>query len=158
MDTVARTRKRLGKAAAAAPAEDLDATLELFFYSYSRLIAGSDEYLAKLSLGRVHHRILYFIRSRQSLSVADLIEILRVTRQGLHRPLRQLIDLGYVDWEPDERNRRIHVLHLTPRGLTLESKISGMQKTLLKNTFRALGPDNESGWRAVMTKLAARPV
>src|SRR4051812_21177198 len=53
MDDAARIRKRSGKADAAAQVDELDATLELFFYSYSRLIAGSDAHLSRLSLGRV---------------------------------------------------------------------------------------------------------
>lgn len=134
--------------------EGLDATLELFFYAYSGLIAESDRHLAKLSLGRIHHRIMYFVRSRRSLSVADLVGILGITRQGLHRPLRQLIDLGYVDWEPDNQNRRIHLLHLTERGTALEKKVSDMQKNLLKRAFRSAGADKEEGWRQVMGTLA----
>ena len=134
--------------------DGLDATLELFFFAYTGLIGGSDKHLARLSLGRVHHRILYFIRSRQLLSVADLTNILGVTRQGLHRPLRQLIDRGYVDWVPDENNRRIHLLHLTPNGMALETKVSGMQKDLLAGAFRAVGTMKEKGWREVMAKLA----
>ena len=134
--------------------DGLDATLELFFYAYTGLIAESDRHLAKLSFGRIHHRIMYFVRSRRSLSVADLVGILRITRQGLHRPLRQLIDLGYVDWEPDDQNRRVHLLHLTERGLALEKKVSDMQKTLLKRAFRSVGADKEEGWRQVMSKLA----
>lgn len=153
--TAGRNRRRDAPVRVAARVDALDATLELFFFSYSGLIEGSDQYLAKFSLGRVHHRILYFIRSRQTLSVADLIHILRVTRQGLHRPLRQLIDLGYVDWEPGQENRRVHILHLTARGLALEAKVSGLQKDLLRSAFRSVGPEKEEGWRLVMVKLAA---
>jgi DNA-binding MarR family transcriptional regulator len=150
---------RKGKASArtiipAKKVDGFDATLELFFFAYSGLIGGSDEHLARLSLGRVHHRILYFIRSRHLLSVADLTGILGVTRQGLHRPLRQLIDRGYVDWVPDENNRRIHLLHLTQSGMALETKVSGMQKDLLAETFRAAGSVKEKGWREVMSGLA----
>jgi DNA-binding MarR family transcriptional regulator len=145
-------------ARAIAPAkrvDGLDTTLELFFFAYNGLISGSDKHLARFSLGRVHHRILYFIRSRHLLSVADLMNILGVTRQGLHRPLRQLIDRGYVGWVPDANNRRIHLLHLTPSGMALESKVSGMQKDLLAGTFRAVGTTKEKGWREVMSNLAA---
>ncbi len=157
MAIVARKRGKhfAGSRTVAPHADSLDATLELFFLAYNGLIAESDEHLAKLSLGRVHHRILYFIRSRQPVSVAKLVDILSVTRQGLHRPLRQLIEMGYVAWEQDEQNRRIHMLHLTPHGIALEAKVSGMQKDLLKEIFLAAGSEKEHGWRQVMAKLAA---
>jgi DNA-binding MarR family transcriptional regulator len=156
MDTMtAGNHSRVARTQGAhARVDGLDATLELFFYTYTGLIAESDRHLAKLSFGRIHHRIMYFVRSRRSLSVADLVGILRITRQGLHRPLRQLIDSGYVDWEPDDQNRRVHLLHLTERGLALEKKVSDMQKTLLKRAFRSVGADKEEGWRQVMSKLA----
>jgi DNA-binding MarR family transcriptional regulator len=150
-----RKKVKTSRTSSVGRVDGLDATLELFFFAYSGLIGGSDEHLAKLSFGRVHHRILYFIRSRQSPSVADLIGILGITRQGLHRPLRHLIDKGYVEWVPDENNRRIHLLHLTHNGLALEAKVSGLQKDLLRSAFRTAGPAKENGWREVMAKLAA---
>jgi DNA-binding MarR family transcriptional regulator len=150
-----RKNARVFRVSNAGRVDSLDATLELFFYAHSGLIRSSDVYLARLSLGRAHHRIMYFIRSRPSSSVADLIAILGVTRQGLHRPLRQLIDTGYVDWVPDDNNRRIHLLYLTPRGLALEAKVSGMQKDLLTTAFRSVGSAKEKGWREVMAKLVA---
>jgi DNA-binding MarR family transcriptional regulator len=56
--------------------------------------------------------------------------------------------------EPDGENRRIHLLHLTQRGLALEKKVSDMQKNLLRRAFRSVGDNKEEGWRQVMSKLA----
>jgi DNA-binding MarR family transcriptional regulator len=63
------------------------------------------------------------------------------------------MDLGYVDWQPDDQNRRVHLLHLTGRGRALEKKVSEMQKALLRRAFRAVGADKEEGWREVMRNL-----
>ena len=135
----------------------LNSAMELFFFAHQRLVMESDEILASLSLGRVHHRILYFIAHRKGITISDLLLILNVSRQGLHRPLKQLIDVGYVASTPTPQNRRVHFLTLTTRGAMLESKISGMQKAMLHDVFAACSPESEMHWRKVMALLGGRP-
>jgi hypothetical protein len=69
MDTMtAGNHSRVARTQGAhARVDGLDATLELFFYAYTGLIAESDRHLAKLSFGRIHHRSAF--RSKPSISV-----------------------------------------------------------------------------------------
>ena len=45
-----------------------------------------------IGLGRAHHRVLHFVNRNPGLRVADLLEVLKITKQSLARVLKQLVD------------------------------------------------------------------
>ena len=52
--------------------------------------------LAKFGFGRAHHRVLHFVNRNPGMKVAELLDILKITKQSLGRVLKQLVDQGYV--------------------------------------------------------------
>lgn len=135
--------------------DQLNAALELFFFGYRSLTARPDRILESRGLQRVHHRILYFVARRPGLSVGELLAILRVTKQALHAPLRQLQQMRLVDSSSSPDDRRVRQLRLTAQGARLERLLSGTQRRMLERVFRATGSVNEEGWRSVMERVVA---
>src|ERR1700686_1643679 len=79
-----------GSAAAGhGPAFDL---IELLFFAYRDFIGDADEVLARFGFGRAHHRGLHFVNRKAGMKVAELLDILRITKQSLGRVLKQLLD------------------------------------------------------------------
>ena len=70
--------------------------IELLFFAYRDFVGDPDEVLLKLGFGRAHHRVLHFVNRNPGMKVADLLEILNITKQSLGRVLKQLVDEGYV--------------------------------------------------------------
>src|SRR2546423_6515077 len=70
--------------------------IELLFFAYRDFIGDPDDVLAKFRFGRAHHRVLHFVNRNPGMKVADLLEILKITKQSLGRVLKQLIDQGYI--------------------------------------------------------------
>src|SRR5476651_2197259 len=70
--------------------------IELLFFAYRDFVGDPDDVLAKLGFGRAHHRVLHFVNRNPGMKVAELLEILNITKQSLGRVLKQLIDQGYV--------------------------------------------------------------
>lgn len=136
---------------------ELNRAQEALFHAFNALVARPDALLAEQGLSRVHHRILYFVGRNPGLSVNDLLAILGVTKQSLNGPMRQLAGLGYVQAEPDARDRRVRRLSLTPAGRALEAALSGDQRARFARVFAELGPADEQAWRRVMARLADRP-
>ena len=62
--------------------------------------------LAKLGFGRAHHRVLHFVNRNPGMKVAELLEVLKITKQSLGRVLKQLIDQGYVVQKEGANDRR----------------------------------------------------
>jgi DNA-binding MarR family transcriptional regulator len=104
-------------------------------------------------MSRVHHRVLYFVAQNPGLTVGELLGILGISKQGLHGPLRRLVQDGWIESTSPAGNRRQKQLRLTDRGEALEEELSGGQRRRFERVFAQAGPDAETGWRDVMRRL-----
>lgn len=138
------------------PSGGLDEAQELLFFAFRNLTSEPDRVLAERGLSRVHHRILYFIRRNPGLGPGELLRILRVSKQALARPLRELTAQGLLASEPVPENRRRKRLALTAAGVRLERRVSELQRRRFGAAFEAAGPHAAAAWREVMRLLGTR--
>lgn len=121
-------------------AGDLDLQMvELFFFAYRDFIADADALLADYKFGRAHHRVLHFVNHHPGLSVAELLEILRITKQSLGPVLRQLVEAGLLAQREGSRDRRQRLLYPTQKGRNLSIKLTGMQSKRIRGALSPLG-------------------
>src|ERR1700692_3970440 len=81
-----------GVADEAPPVEPMFDLIELFFFAYRDFVGAADRLLTRYKFGRAHHRVLYFVDRRPGLSVAELLDLLKITKQSLSRVLKDLLD------------------------------------------------------------------
>lgn len=134
--------------------KDLNEAIELFYFGYRHFTEAADRILARRGLGRVHHRILYFVGRHPGQSVGELLETLQVSKQALNAPLRQLIGMGLIQRDSAAHDARVKQLSLTPAGRRLESALTAVQQEQLLQVFSTAGPQARQGWRSVMRVLA----
>src|SRR5215211_3600566 len=79
------------------PPEPLYEVIELLFFAYRDFVADADQLLDRYGFGRAHHRVLHFVDRHPDLTVAELLDILRITKQSLNRVLKELIEKDFVD-------------------------------------------------------------
>ncbi len=115
--------------------------LELFFFAYRDFVADPDAILAKIGFGRAHHRVLHFVDRNPGLSVAELLDILKITKQSLARVLKDLVESGHVESRPGSVDRRQRLLFTTPKGRALARSLALPQIGRIAAAFQALGPD-----------------
>jgi DNA-binding MarR family transcriptional regulator len=115
--------------------------IELLFFAYRDFISDPDEALAKFGFGRAHHRVLHFVNRNPGMKVAELLDILKITKQSLGRVLKQLIDQGYVVQKAGANDRRQRLLYVTPKGETLAMKLAGLQTARIARALADLGPN-----------------
>lgn len=113
----------------------------LFFFAYRDFVRDADALLDMQGFGRAHHRVIYFVNLRPGMTVADLLDILRITKQSLARVLRQLIDSGYVAQKHGETDRRQRLLYPTEKGRDFFEVLSATQTRRIEAAFAAL-PEN----------------
>ena len=114
--------------------------IELLFFAYRDFIGDPDEVLSKFGFGRAHHRVLHFVNRNPGMKVAELLDILKITKQSLGRVLKQLIDQGYVLQKEGANDRRQRLLYVTPKGETLAMKLAGLQTVRITRALSELGP------------------
>jgi DNA-binding MarR family transcriptional regulator len=114
--------------------------IELLFFAYRDFVGDPDEVLIKLGFGRAHHRVLHFVNRNPGMKVAELLDILRITKQSLGRVLKQLIDQGYVLQREGAQDRRQRLLYVTAKGEQLALKLAVLQTERLSRALMELGP------------------
>lgn len=133
--------------------DELDHALEAMFFGFKAMIKKPDEQLLAMGYSRVHHRILYFIKRNSKCSVQELLDILDMTKQYIHKPLKTLIIDGYVQQNNDTQDKRIKRLSLTEKGKKLEKTLSSEQRNRFAKIFAQTGKEAEKNWHQVMQKL-----
>jgi DNA-binding MarR family transcriptional regulator len=114
--------------------------IELLFFAYRDFISDPDDVLAKLGFGRAHHRVLHFVNRNPGMKVAELLDVLKITKQSLARVLRQLIQEGYILQREGANDRRQRLLYVTPKGEALAMKLAGLQTKRITRALAELGP------------------
>ncbi len=130
--------------------DQLHQGIELLFYAYRDFTAECDAILATYGFGRAHHRVIYFVARSPAISVAELLAILRITKQSLSRVLSQLVREGFVSVEKAQTDRRRRLLSLTDKGMELERRLSEVQRARIGEAYRAAGGDAVEGYRKVL--------
>ena len=127
--------------------------VELMFFAYRDMIADADRLLADRGYGRAHHRCLHFVWRRPGLSVTELLDILRVTKQSLNRVLRQLVEDGLIRSTVGHTDRRRRSLELTEEGEILVRALSAAQNERMRRVFREVGPDAVAAFKSVLAGM-----
>jgi DNA-binding MarR family transcriptional regulator len=121
--------------------EDLRQGIELLFFAYRDFTGEPDRQLADLGLGRAHHRAIYFIGRNPSLTVTQLLSILKITKQSLSRVLQELVAKDYVAQAQGTTDRRERRLTLTVKGEALEQLLTEGQRRRLGRAYGQAGPE-----------------
>jgi len=133
--------------------EDLRQGIELLFYAYRDFTAEADAMLAELGFGRAHHRVIYFVGRKPGMTVSELLDILKITKQSLSRVLGQLVREGFIVQRPGTADRRQRLLELAPKGAELERRLTEDQRALVARAYRAAGAESVDGFRRVLLGL-----
>jgi len=133
-------RAPTGTAPAGSASEPVWDIIELLFFAYRDFVGDPDEVLSKLGFGRAHHRVLHFVNRNPGMKVADLLDILNITKQSLGRVLKQLVDQGHVVQKEGALDRRQRLLYVTAKGEALALKLAALQTARINRAFAALVP------------------
>ncbi len=131
-----------------------EACLELLHFGFRNITEGPDRMLAQRGLARAHHRILYFIGRAGEVPMSELLHILGISRQALHRPMKQLREQGLIAARPDPADKRNLILSLTDEGRGFERALTEPQKQMFAAARAEAGDAALTGWREIMEVLA----
>ena len=127
--------------------------IELLFFAYRDFVGDPDHVLSRFGFGRAHHRVLHFVNRNPGMKVADLLDILKITKQSLGRVLKQLIDQGYVEQKEGASDRRQRLLYATQKGAELALRLAQLQTTRIGQALAELGPGAHEAARKFLTAM-----
>ena len=127
--------------------------IELIFFAYRDFIADPDSILAEIGFGRAHHRVLHFVDRHPGLRVADLLDILKITKQSLAPVLKQLVDEGFIVQEAGRSDRRERLLYPTDAGRALSLRLEAPQQKRILAALAEAGPEGPEAVRAFLETM-----
>jgi len=127
--------------------------IELLFFAYRDFVGDADEVLAKFGFGRAHHRVLHFVNRNPGMKVAELLDILKITKQSLGRVLKQLLDEGYVEQKEGATDRRHRLLYVTAKGEALALRLAALQTARVGSALAEIGPDSRETIRRFLIAM-----
>ncbi|MEJ1160744.1 MarR family winged helix-turn-helix transcriptional regulator [Prosthecomicrobium sp. N25] len=127
--------------------------IELLFFAYRDFIGDPDAILDEFGFGRAHHRVLHFVNRNPGMAVAELLDILKITKQSLGRVLRELVEGGYVEQQTGEADRRQRLLFATPKGRSLALRLAEPQSRRIAAALAALGPGGAEAAREFLRQM-----
>jgi DNA-binding MarR family transcriptional regulator len=131
-------------------------TIELLFFAYRDFVSDPDAILARLGMGRAHHRVVYFVSRQPGLMVTDLLDILQITKQSLSRVLKHLIEAGYIRQMAGAKDRRQRRLYPTLAGRELSLALSEPQSMRIANAMESLSPEMREAVKDFLKKMRGR--
>lgn len=121
--------------------------IELFFFAYRDFVGDPDRILADYGFGRAHHRVLHFVNRRPGLTIAELLDILAITKQSLNRVLKELVETGFVDSRTGRTDRRQRHLFVTAQGADLAGRLAALQHARILRALDQAGDGREAAAR-----------
>ena len=126
------------------------------FFAYRDFVGDADNELEAFGFGRAHHRVMHFVHRYPGLKVADLLDVLRITKQSLGRVLKQLLDEGYIVQKTGNNDRRQRLLYATAKGEALVAKLAGLQTKRIDRALGEIGPANAETVRRFLRAMIDR--
>jgi DNA-binding MarR family transcriptional regulator len=133
--------------------QELTRGVELLDFAYRALTAEPDRILGGLGLGRNHRRVIHFVARQPGMTLAELVDIVRLTKQSLSRTIKELETKGLITRGASQRDRRRRPLRLTELGAELEERLNGGLRRRLALAYRAAGADAVAGYHQVLLGL-----
>jgi DNA-binding MarR family transcriptional regulator len=135
--------------------QDTVALIELLFFAYRDFVSDPDEILGQFGFGRAHHRVVHFVGRDPGMTVQQLLDLLRITKQSLGRVLKELIDKGYVYQKEGEADRRQRLLYLTEKGEELRQRLMLPQINRIRRAVAQSGGDASQIYRKVLYNMVS---
>ncbi len=126
---------------------------ELLYFAYRNFTSGPDAILEQYNFGRAHHRVLHFVHRNPGLKVAELLVILKITKQSLARVLKELREKGFVEQKPGPEDLRERRLYATAKGNKLAGKLSVLQVQRIEAALAEAGPGADAATRRFLLAM-----
>ena len=115
--------------------EQIKEFIEKLFLSYRDTFSDSKSILSKYSLGIAHNKVLHILSTYRGITIGELLNKLKITKQSLNRILRDLIKIDVIRFEKDSKDTRVKHVYLNDKGEKIFNEIFSKQK---KRIYKAL--------------------
>ena len=133
--------------------EQLKVLIEKLFVGYRETFSDSKKVLNKYSIGLAHNKVIHLLSMYDGISISELLERLKVTKQSLNRVLKDLIKLEAINFKKDKRDTRIKHVYLNEKGKKIFDEIFQIQKKRIYNALLNSKSEEVINFESVLKKI-----
>ena len=127
--------------------------IEKLFISYRESFSDAKKILDKYSIGIAHHKVLHLLSMYRGITISELLEKLKITKQSLNRVLKDLIKLETIFFERDQQDTRVKHIFLNNRGKEIFEEVFLIQKKRIYNALLNSSSDQVINFENVLNKI-----
>ena len=127
--------------------------IEQIFYAYRETNSDPKKILKKHSFGSAHHRAIQLIERHEGLTVSDLLNKLKITKQSLNRVLRDLAKSKTIYVKKGEVDSRQRQIFLDDKGKEIVNEIFFEQKKRIYAALKNSDADSVIKFKNVLNKI-----
>ena len=133
--------------------EQIKEFIEKLFLSYRDTFSDSKTVLNKYSLGIAHNKVLHILSTYKGITIGELLNKLKITKQSLNRILRDLIKIDVINFKKDLKDTRIKHVYLNEKGEKIFEEIFSKQKKRIYNALLRSSAKEVVDFNKVLRKL-----
>ena len=127
--------------------------IEKLFLTYRDTFSDSKTILNKYSLGIAHNKVLHILSTYKGITIGELLNKLKITKQSLNRILRDLIKIYLITFKKDSKDTRIKHVYLNEKGEKIFEEIFSKQKKRIYNALLNSSAKEVVDFNKVLKKL-----
>ena len=133
--------------------DQLKDLIEKLFVGYREIFSDSKKVLDKYSIGLAHNKVIHLLSIYAGISVTELLQKLKVTKQSLNRVLKDLIKLEIIEFKKDEQDTRVKHIFLNDKGKKIFYEIFQTQKKRIYNALLSSKSEEVINFDTVMNRI-----
>ena len=133
--------------------EQIKEFIEKLFLSYRDTFSDSKSVLDKYSLGIAHNKVLHILSTYEGITIGELLNKLKITKQSLNRILRDLIKIDLIIFKKDQKDTRVKHVYLNEKGKKIFEEIFSKQKKRIYNALLNSSAKEVVDFNNVLKKL-----
>ena len=127
--------------------------IEKLFLTYRDTFSDSKVILDKYSLGIAHNKVLHILSTYKGITIGELLNKLKITKQSLNRILRDLIKIDVIKFEKNSKDTRVKHVYLNEKGEKIFNEIFTIQKKRIYNALLNSSAKEVVDFNNVLKKL-----
>lgn len=127
------------------------------YYSAARIRKKAGEFFRRHGLTDVQFNVLSLLKHQSGdiggLTQVDLSKMMLVNRANITTLIDRMEKVGLVARKPVPNDRRYNIIELTPHGVEMYQKVSGIYKRKIGEIMHVLDDDELESLKSILEKL-----
>ena len=133
--------------------DQLKVLIEKLSIGYRETFSDSKKILNKYSIGIAHQKVIHLLSMYDGITISRLLKKLKITKQSLNRVLKDLINIGVVDFKRGKKDTRLKHVYLNDKGKKLFNEVFDIQKKRIYNALLSSSSKEVINFNNVLNKI-----